>query len=90
MASARRRRLLQLSPEQPYLPGAALAASPLRQRRRLALTFACAALQMEKGRVHSGLTRVVWELNPVTKASGGTRFLSGSHKAAFIPPEEVR
>jgi hypothetical protein len=45
---------------------------------------------MEKGRVHSGLTRVVWELNPVTKASGGTRFLSGSHKAAFIPPEEVR
>lgn len=45
--------------------------------------------QMEKGRVHSGLTRVVWELNPVTKQSGGTRFLSGSHKAAFIPPAEL-
>ena len=31
---------------------------------------------MEKGRCHSGLTRVVWELNPVTKESGGTRLLT--------------
>ena len=45
--------------------------------------------QMEKGRVHSGLTRVVWELNAVTKKSGGTRFMSGSHKAAFLPPAEL-
>lgn len=44
---------------------------------------------MEKGRCHSGLTRVVWELNPVTKQSGGTRFLTGSHKAAFVRPAEL-
>lgn len=45
--------------------------------------------QMEKGRCHSGLTRVVWELNPVTKASGGTRLLTGSHKSAFVRPPEL-
>ena len=44
---------------------------------------------MEKGRVHSGLTRVIWELNPVTLESGGTRFLTGSHKSAFVRPEEL-
>jgi hypothetical protein len=45
--------------------------------------------QMEKGRCHSGLTRVVWELNCVTRKSGGTRFLTGSHKAAFVRPKEL-
>ncbi len=44
--------------------------------------------QMQPGRVHSGLTRVVWELNEVREGDGGTLFLSGSHKAAFPRPEE--
>ena len=35
---------------------------------------------------HSGLTRVVWELNPVQRGDGGTLFLTGSHKGAFPPP----
>ena len=48
-----------------------------------------AVLLQEKGRVHSGLTRVVWELNPVTKTSGGTRFFTGSHKSAYIRPAEL-
>ena len=44
--------------------------------------------QMQPGRIHSGLTRVVWELNEVGEGDGGTLFLSGSHKAAFPRPEE--
>ena len=40
--------------------------------------------------IFSGLTRVVWELNPVEKGDGGTLFLSGSHKASFTLPESVR
>ena len=40
---------------------------------------------MEKGRVHSGLTRVVWELNEVAPGDGGTLFLSGSHKVEKTP-----
>jgi hypothetical protein len=39
--------------------------------------------QCEGGRIYSGLTRVVWELNPVTRGTGGTLFLSGSHKCKF-------
>ncbi|MSR81796.1 MAG: hypothetical protein EXS58_02570 [Candidatus Latescibacteria bacterium] len=45
--------------------------------------------QMLPGRVHSGLTRVVWELNEVGPGDGVTMFLSGSHKAAFPRPEEL-
>jgi hypothetical protein len=45
--------------------------------------------QMLPGRVHSGLTRVVWELNEVGDGDGGTMFLTGSHKAAFPRPEEI-
>lgn len=45
--------------------------------------------QMLPGRVHSGLTRVVWELNEVAPGDGGTMFLTGSHKAAFPRPEEI-
>ena len=45
--------------------------------------------QMLPGQVHSGLTRVVWELNEVGAGDGGTMFLTGSHKAAFPRPEEV-
>jgi hypothetical protein len=42
------------------------------------------------GSAHSGLTRVVWELNPVEKGDGGTMFLNGSHKTAFGPPRSVQ
>lgn len=38
------------------------------------------------GRANSGLTRAVWELNPVAEGEGGTLFLTGSHKAAFNRP----
>ena len=38
------------------------------------------------GSVYSGLTRAVWELNPVKRGCGGTKFLTGSHKAAFDAP----
>ncbi len=45
--------------------------------------------QMQPGKVHSGLTRVVWELNEVGEGDGGTLFLPGSHKAAFPRPDEL-
>ena len=41
---------------------------------------------MHHDRAHSGLTRVVWELNPVQRGDGGTLFLTGSHKGAYPPP----
>ena len=47
--------------------------------------------QAQRGQVHSGLTRVVWELNPVKHGMGGTLLLSGSHKTAFpMPPDITR
>ena len=45
--------------------------------------------QMLPGRIHAGLTRVVWELNEVGEGDGGTLLLSGSHKAAFPRPESL-
>jgi len=45
---------------------------------------------MLPGKINTGLTRLVWELNPVGKDDGGTKFLSGSHKAAFSLPDEVK
>ncbi len=45
--------------------------------------------RMHHDRAHSGLTRVVWELNPVQRGDGGTLFLTGSHKAAFPPPSST-
>jgi hypothetical protein len=45
--------------------------------------------QCNGGRIYSGLTRVVWELNPVQKGDGGTLFLSGSHKAKFAYPPSI-
>jgi hypothetical protein len=42
------------------------------------------------GVANSGLTRVVWELNPVEHRGGGTMFLSGSHKAAFPRPASTQ
>ena len=41
------------------------------------------------GQAYSGLTRVVWELNPVEKGDGGTMFITGSHKAAYTAPEDA-
>ncbi|MBV7327449.1 phytanoyl-CoA dioxygenase family protein [Chloroflexi bacterium TSY] len=41
------------------------------------------------GKGYSGLTRVVWELNPVKKGDGGTLFVSGSHKAAYSLPQSI-
>ena len=31
----------------------------------------------------------MWELNPVAKDSGGTSFISGSHKTAFKSPPSI-
>lgn len=42
--------------------------------------------RQHEGSVYAGLTRAVWELNPVKKGEGGTKFLTGSHKAAFPAP----
>lgn len=42
------------------------------------------------GKVWSGLTRVVWELNPVKYRQGGTLFISGSHKSAYPVPDSTR
>ena len=33
---------------------------------------------MQQGKVHAGLTRVVWELNEVKPGDGATKFISGS------------
>ncbi len=42
------------------------------------------------GRGYSGLTRIVWELNPVKYRQGGTLFITGSHKAVYTAPESIR
>ena len=39
--------------------------------------------QVAGGKIFAGLTRVVWELEAVKAGTGGTSFLSGSHKAHF-------
>ena len=39
--------------------------------------------QVAGAKIFSGLTRVVWELEEVKAGTGGTSFLSGSHKAHF-------
>jgi Phytanoyl-CoA dioxygenase (PhyH) len=39
--------------------------------------------QVAGGKIFAGLTRVVWELEPVKSGHGGTTFLTGSHKAHF-------
>ncbi|MEO2003426.1 MAG: hypothetical protein ABGY41_04960 [Candidatus Poribacteria bacterium] len=42
------------------------------------------------GKIYSGQTRAVWELNPVGEDGGtGTRFLSGSHKRSLDIPAAV-
>ena len=39
--------------------------------------------QYHDGRVYSGMTRVVWELNAIEKGKGATAFIPGSHKSNF-------
>lgn len=39
--------------------------------------------QYHDGRIHSGMTRVVWELNEVEHGKGGTSLIPGSHKSNF-------
>ena len=46
--------------------------------------------QCRNGAISSGLTRVVWELNPVRAGMGGTAFLSGTHKAELPFPAALR
>ena len=46
--------------------------------------------QYADGRIYSGQTRAVWELNGVDERGGGTRFLSGSHKANFEVPDRLK
>lgn len=41
------------------------------------------------GKAHSGLSRTVWELNPVDRNDGGTLFVTGSHKAVFPAPASI-
>jgi len=41
------------------------------------------------GKANSGLTRVVWELNPVEKGTGGTLFITGSHKSVYTAPDTI-
>ena len=41
--------------------------------------------QFHNGRIYSGMTRVVWELNKVASGKGGTMFIPGSHKSNFRP-----
>ena len=42
------------------------------------------------GKAYSGLSRVVWELNPVKKGKGGTLLVTGSHKAVYAAPESLK
>ena len=42
------------------------------------------------GKAYSGLTRVVWELNPVEKGKGGTLLATASHKAVYAAPESIQ
>lgn len=51
--------------------------------------FGFSGYQMQRGKIFSGLTRCVWELNPVEHGKGGTLLLSGSHKTAFDRPETL-
>ena len=42
------------------------------------------------GKAYSGLSRVVWELNPVKKGQGGTLLITASHKAVYTAPESIQ
>ena len=44
--------------------------------------------RFHNGRIYSGMTRVVWELNEVKKGQGGTCLVPGSHKANIYSAQE--
>jgi len=44
--------------------------------------------RFHNGRIYSGMTRIVWELNEVVKGKGGTCLVPGSHKANLASEQE--
>ncbi|MCZ6632484.1 MAG: phytanoyl-CoA dioxygenase family protein [bacterium] len=44
--------------------------------------------RFHNGRIYSGMTRIVWELNEVKKGQGGTCLVPGSHKANLASAQE--
>jgi hypothetical protein len=44
--------------------------------------------RFHNGRIYSGMTRIVWELNEVVKGQGGTCLVPGSHKANLASAQE--
>ena len=44
--------------------------------------------RFHNGRIYSGMTRIVWELNEVRKGQGGTCLVPGSHKANLVSAED--
>ena len=44
--------------------------------------------RFHNGRIYSGMTRVVWELNEVVEGQGGTCLVPGSHKANLASAQE--
>ena len=48
------------------------------------------AYHCHNGQIYSGLTRVVWELNPVELGDGGTLLMSGSHKGNLACTKRTR
>ena len=44
--------------------------------------------RFHNGRIYSGMTRIVWELNEVKKGQGGTCLVPGSHKANTVSAQD--
>ncbi len=44
--------------------------------------------RFHNGRIYSGMTRIVWELNEVRKGQGGTCLVPGSHKANLFSAQD--
>jgi hypothetical protein len=44
--------------------------------------------RFHNGRIYSGMTRIVWELNEVVEGKGGTCLVPGSHKANLASAQE--
>lgn len=44
--------------------------------------------RFHNGRIYSGMTRIVWELNEVVHGQGGTCLVPGSHKANLASAQE--
>jgi len=59
----------------------------LAQDRTEGTGMAHTGYRVYRDRIYSGLTRVVWELNPVQPGDGPTAFISGTHKMNFSLPE---